>query len=304
VGVGPSRPGARLEDHSGFRAPRGGRATAQQAFDFYLGWLADPALTRHFRPLDPRRYAFAGRWGLSVELNDLRRVVARARRGGRRVLLGGHSAGASAAVAYAAWDFGGHPGYRDLDGLVLVDGGLLGTFTVRDLASVRRALADIRTTGPWTDLPSLGAPWAAQLFAEIGGQAATRSPRAPSAFQSFPPLPAFFRPPVPATNRGVLGYALDAGTSPAFLRLIQVRAGRLAPDGDWRDGEVSPIARVAAMFGAESPVDAWQWYYPKLLTSRSTPPRACVATPRRACCICARSTAPGSTSRPTPSRPR
>ena len=30
--------------------------------------------------------------------------------GGRKVILGGHSAGASTAVAYAAWDFGGQPG--------------------------------------------------------------------------------------------------------------------------------------------------------------------------------------------------
>jgi len=253
-----------LEDHAGFRRS-GRRATAQEAFDYYLGWLADPAITRHFAPLDPGRYAFAGRWGLGVELNDLRRVIARARRGGRRVLLGGHSAGASAAVAYAAWDFGGRAGFRDLDGLVLVDGGMLGTFTVRTLTSVERALADIRTKGPWTDLLGLGLPWAAQLFAEIGGQAAARSPTVLSPFQSFPLLPPYFRPPIHATNRGILGFALDADTSPAFLRLIQVRAGRLGPTGDWRDGEVSPIGRVAAMFGAERPVDAWQWYYPKLL---------------------------------------
>jgi hypothetical protein len=254
-----------LEDHSGFRGPGGRRATAQEAFDFYLGWLANPAITRHFRPLDPRRNAFAGRWGLKVELDDLHRVIARARRGGRRVLLGGHSAGASAAVAYAAWDFGGRAGFRDLDGLVLIDGGLLGSFTVRTLAGVKRALAEIRTKGPWDDLLGLGVPWAAQLFAEVGGQAAARSPHRLSPFQAFPLLPAFFRPPVPATNSGILGFALDADTAPAALSLIQVRAGRLGADGDWRDGEVSPIARVAAMFGAERPVDGWQWYYPRRL---------------------------------------
>ena len=60
-----------------------------------------------------------------------------ARAGGRRVLLGGHSAGASTAVAYAAWDFGGRAGYRDLDGLVLIDGGLLGSFQSADLARAR-----------------------------------------------------------------------------------------------------------------------------------------------------------------------
>ena len=67
-------------------------------------------------------------WGLELALEDLRRVVKRARRGGRKLILGGHSLGASTAVAYAAWDFRGHAGYRDLSGLVLIDGGLLGSF--------------------------------------------------------------------------------------------------------------------------------------------------------------------------------
>ena len=55
-------------------------------------------------------------WGLKLALGDLRRVIRRARDGGRRkVILGGHSLGASTAVAYAAWDFTGHAGYRDVE---------------------------------------------------------------------------------------------------------------------------------------------------------------------------------------------
>jgi pimeloyl-ACP methyl ester carboxylesterase len=42
--------------------------------------------------------------------------------------LGGHSWGATTALAYAAWDFNGHPGYRDLSGLVLLDGGVHDAF--------------------------------------------------------------------------------------------------------------------------------------------------------------------------------
>ena len=45
------------------------------------------------------------------------------------------------AVAYAAWDFGGHPGYRDLNGLVLIDGGLLGSFDSADARQARTRLA-------------------------------------------------------------------------------------------------------------------------------------------------------------------
>ena len=44
-------------------------------------------------------------------------MVRKARAGGRRkVILGGHSLGASTTVAYAAWDFNGRPGYKDLAG--------------------------------------------------------------------------------------------------------------------------------------------------------------------------------------------
>jgi hypothetical protein len=239
-----------------------------------------------------------------VGLNDLRRVIARARRGGRRVLLGGHSAGASAAVAYAAWDFGGRAGFRDLDGLVLVDGGMLGTFTVRTLTSVERALADIRTKGPWTDLLGLGLPWAAQLFAEIGGQAAARSPTVLSPFQSFPLLPPYFRPPIHATNRGILGFALDADTSPAFLRLIHVRAGRLGPTGDWRDARSPRSAASRRCSEPSARSTRGSGTTRSSSTSRSTPPRRCAAAPRPACCTYVRSTAPASTSRSTHSRRR
>src|SRR5215212_5837299 len=75
----------------------------------------------------PGDVPFVADWGLVTQTRDLRRIVRRASDGGRRkVLLGGHSRGASQALAYAAWDFGGRAGFRDLAGLVLIDGGLLG----------------------------------------------------------------------------------------------------------------------------------------------------------------------------------
>jgi pimeloyl-ACP methyl ester carboxylesterase len=73
----------------------------------------------------------------------VRRVVLSAKRQGKRVILGGHSLGASLTVAYASWDFAGHPGYEDLGGLVLIDGGLLGSFLTggRVLRGARRLTA-------------------------------------------------------------------------------------------------------------------------------------------------------------------
>ncbi|QEC47812.1 alpha/beta hydrolase [Baekduia soli] len=193
----------------------------------------------------------------------MRRVVRSAARGGRKVLLGGHSLGASVAVAYASWDFAGHPGYRDLDGLVLIDGGLRGSFDSADLAQAKKRLAAIRKQ-PFLDLLGLGLPWVTGILSESAAVLALKDPLGPSVGQAFSLLPAQFKPPVPATNRGLLGYAFDASTSPKALGLIQVRAGQLGPDGDWVDGEVTPIERLAETFGQE-PANAVEWFYPARL---------------------------------------
>ena len=53
----------------------------------------------------PTEVPFVSEWGFATEMNDLHEVIERASRGGRKVILGGHSRGASSAAAYAAWDF-------------------------------------------------------------------------------------------------------------------------------------------------------------------------------------------------------
>jgi pimeloyl-ACP methyl ester carboxylesterase len=253
----------RLEDTSVFAKALAGQVSTQEMFNYYAGWLADPSITPHFQPPDPAKLGFAADWGLRVQLEDVRRVVQAAARGGRRVLLGGHSLGASVAVAYASWDFAGRPGYRDLAGIVLIDGGLRGSFDSADLAQARTRLAAIRKQ-PFLDLLGLGLPWVTGVLAETGAILALKEPTAPSAAQSFSLLPSQFKPPIPATNRGQFGYAFDASTSPKALALIQVRAGTLGPDGDWVDGEVTPIERLAQTFGQE-PANGVEWYYPARL---------------------------------------
>jgi hypothetical protein len=53
--------------------PGPGRAHhAPQAFDSYLGWLANPATTPHYQPLDPAQYGFVRDWGLELVLQDVR----------------------------------------------------------------------------------------------------------------------------------------------------------------------------------------------------------------------------------------
>jgi pimeloyl-ACP methyl ester carboxylesterase len=254
----------KLEDTKVFADALAGRVTPKAMFDYYAGWIADPSITPHYQPPDPSKLGFAADWGLRVQLEDVKRVVDKARAGGaRRVILGGHSLGASVAVAYASWDFAGRAGYKDLDGVVLIDGGLRGSFDSADLAQARTRLAAIRKQ-PFLDLLGLGLPWVTGILSESAAILALKDPTGPSVGQAFPLLPAAFRPPIPVTNAGQFGYAFDATTSPKELGLIQVRSGTLGANGDWVDGEVSPIRRVAETFGQE-PANAVEWFYPARL---------------------------------------
>lgn len=260
-----------LEDTSVFAEAENGQVSLQQAFDYYLGWIfngGNPA--KHFQFRDPNADPYAREWGMAVALNDARAVVLKARAHGRRqVVLGGHSLGASLTVAYAAWDFNGHPGWKDLEGLVLIDGGLLGSFDAYDLAQAQKAVADLQTSDPFLDLLGVGIPEAAGLFAEVGGLFAEQAPTASATtLQSFPLLPPQFNPAVPVTSRALLGNAFDRDTSPADLSLLHINGGGLAASGnprDWVDGGLTPISRLAATFGQE-PTNAVEWYFPKRLT--------------------------------------
>jgi hypothetical protein len=243
-----------FEDTSVFA---GGDPAAAQ--DYYLGFK--------YRRVAGTEAKFVAEWGLRQQLEDLRRVVLRARRGGREVVLGGHSAGASTAVAYAAWDFGGRPGYRDLSGLVLIDGGLLGSFTSSNLGRARSELEEIRAGDVFLDLLGVGLPEINGIFAQVGALWAYKRPDEPSVLQQYPALPAFLKPGFPVTNEAQLGYAFDETTSPRALSLIQIRAGGLAAGGApraWQDGEVTPIRRFARAYAADRP-NATEWYYPRRL---------------------------------------
>jgi dienelactone hydrolase len=235
------------------------RRDRRAALDYYAGL--------RYRSVKGEDAKFVSEWGLSLQLEDLRRVVRSASRGGRRVILGGHSAGASTAVAYAAWDFAGSPGYRELDGLVLIDGGLLGSFNEAGARRARRELAEIRAGTVFLDVLGFGIPEIAGIFAQLGALYAYQRPNQCSVLQQVPLIPDRLKPPVPATNEAQLGYVFDETTSPDDFASFQVRAGRLAGGGDprpWRDGELTPIRRLAHTWAANRP-NALEWYYPRRL---------------------------------------
>ena len=259
-----------LEDHSMLDEAKAGRATPQQLFDYYLGFLTDPRVKTHFQFIGDAEVAFARQWGLQVAVEDLRRVVAAARQLGGRVVLGGHSLGGSITTAYATWDFNGRVGARDLSGLVFIDGGSGPTPVTAQEATA--SLQALQLRSPWLAFGGISAPFAG-LFNAVGSTLVHLEPHAAARLQPWPLLPANLKPPLPVTSEGGYGYALDTKTSPMGLRAAQAHLGQLAVAGDPRPwdsaGALTPIQRYADMFsgtGLKS-LDGTAWYHPQRLTT-------------------------------------
>jgi hypothetical protein len=107
-----------LEDHS-LLVTALAEGKGEAAWNYYV---RDAGKPEGFQPVGAQAAAYAGYWGLAVTLGDLRAVIERARAVSDRVILAGHSLGASLVTQYAGWDFAGRAGWQDLAGLVLLDG--------------------------------------------------------------------------------------------------------------------------------------------------------------------------------------
>jgi pimeloyl-ACP methyl ester carboxylesterase len=258
-----------LEDQSVFDRAKAGKATPQQGFDYYLGWLSDPSITPHFQLIPDSQVGYARGWGMNTEIQDLRRVVLRAQKLGGKVVVGGHSLGGTITTAYATWDFHGRAGARGLAGLVLIDGA--SSPTPITAADARDRLTALKNGSPWLAFGGIAAPFAG-LFNTGGSILVETAPNAPSIAQNFAALPAFLKPPVPVTNAGQYGYALDTETSPPSLAAAQGHLGHLATSGDPRgwvdDDELTPLKRFADMFSGWGlkGLDGTAWYHPLRLT--------------------------------------
>lgn len=241
---------------------KGFRAGGDEAVRYYLdtGYVEQDAASA----------PYAAQWGLDLELRDVREVVLAARAGGRReVVLGGHSLGATAVLDYAAWDFDGVPGYTDLHGMMLLDGG------VRDALSgagiefsitadgVHQWLTEIENGVLFDNATSLynnfgDKPEAAALWYQLVAQQALAAPHRASVIAHR--LPDAIRPDRELTNAGLLGWLVDEH---AALPGYAVNSGHL-DNGDWVDEGRTPLHRVATAMAA-SDVTAWEWYSPHRL---------------------------------------
>jgi pimeloyl-ACP methyl ester carboxylesterase len=257
-----------FEDTSVFEA-----GDPEAAEDYYLGFQYE-RVTAEDAP-------FASEWGFATEMNDLREVVEKASKGGRQVVLGGHSRGGSSVVAYAAWDFKGDPGFEDLAGLVLIDGGL-GAFGPSDfsLEEAEAQLQEIRDGDVFNDALGAGIPEIGPIFLEVASQFAISMPDAPSVLQDNALIAATgLAPPYDVTNEGFLGYLFDKTYSP-LGGALHIRAGDFGP-GDprpWASGENTPIEDFAAAFGRE-PANATEWYYPNRMILDTAAANALKPTP-------------------------
>jgi hypothetical protein len=174
-------------------------------------------------------------------------------------------------MTYAAWDFDGSPGYRDLSALVVVDGGVRGAFdgtgepVHNSPEEVRKRLAAIRD-GAVFDLTlsrvGLGSrAESTQIWYQLAGWYAHRDPDGRSVLQ--PRMPDALRPPLPVTNAALLGTLVDAGFG--WPNDISVHSGRLAEDGDvrgWVDTGITPVSRVATAYAGGPEPAVWEWYWP------------------------------------------
>jgi pimeloyl-ACP methyl ester carboxylesterase len=261
-----------LEDHSQLNAFKRGKATSTQVYNYYLGYLTDPSITKHFQMIPNSSVAFAKQWGMNVAVEDLHRVVDAAKGRGGKVVLGGHSLGGTVVTAYATWDFKGRPGADDLAGLVYIDGGSRpNTMTVEQANQELQALR-APSASPWLSFGGITAPFAG-LYNAAGSLAALLDPNSPSLGQTSGLLPANIVPPVRVTNVGQYGYALNVGSSPASLAAAQAHLGTgvatAGPVHGWNGaGALTPIQRFATMFSGAgiNDVDGTEWYFPQRLT--------------------------------------
>jgi pimeloyl-ACP methyl ester carboxylesterase len=207
---------------------------------------------RYRRP-DEAHFGEYAEWGLQVLVEDIRLAVAAAAEGGRTVILGGHSVGSAAAIHYAAWDFDGTAGYRGIDGLVVIDGGVLDAFRgagiefAIDLPTAQGWLAGIRAGGVFevetstsAGLGFAGAPETAAVFYKLAARAVLERPDEPSVLASR--LPARYPVPESATNQQVFRALVDLDNASAGYGLTA--ATRLG------------VAAYAHSLGA----GAFQWY--------------------------------------------
>lgn len=284
------------------------RREGKPAYDYYIEGLEVEGRTFEGFLTGPQ-VPWASEWGLPTTLGDLRNVLSLVPQSERRsrVVLLGHSLGASVVEAYAAWDFGA-PGHDEIAALVLADGVARregdGPETVsRERYEQGDASAapipspgvqrDIRAGSTLVTIPLLGV----QALAVAEAAAIDARFRPDAIDQNVPGRDrllslALGLPSLPRmTNRAAFGLAFDEGSAPlsfAAARCGAARGGALAPYDaafggrlthpsdlgatyDWTDGpeagEPTRLADLADAWFRGPGVNFVEWYFPARLSA-------------------------------------
>jgi len=257
-----------LEDQSMIDQVKAKTVSAQDVWNYYLGYLADPSITKHINPPPDSTVSYAHQWGMNVAIEDIHRVVQAAQKLHGHIVLSGHSLGGTIVTAYATWDFHGKAGANDLAGLVYDDGASGTTAPTADQAQA--TLNSFNNATPWLAFSGVPAPYLG-LFSALGSTAAIYHPGDLSIGQQSPLLPANLKPPVPATNLAQFGFNVDPKTS-KLVFAAQAHVGSLdttkSPAGWNNTGALTPLVRYAAMLAGSSlkGTDGTEWYFPQRLT--------------------------------------
>ncbi len=256
---------------------------------------------------DQSDLAFESEWGLAVTLGDLRNVILRvpeAERRGRVVLLG-HSLGATIVEGYAAWDFDGKRGFDELAGLVLVDGvsgkelDAKTSFTEKEYREGSGAttgplsspgLDTVRKLQPYVALPFFGVK--GLEHAERLAMATAFAPTAPrsadeDAVGSLALILGLTSATVPkTTNRGAFGLGFDDATSGVTIAAVSCGTSNGGPLAkyksilgpellhpsdptatyDWQDGELTSLTDFAHAWFDGPGLNFAEWYFPARLS--------------------------------------
>ena len=267
-----------LEDQSMINKAKAGKASTQAVFNYYLGWLTNRSITRHFQPVQDSTVPYAKGWGLKVAVEDLHGVIAAARKLGGKVVLGGHSLGGSVVTGYATWNFNGKPGADDLAGLVYDDGASFGSAPSAQAARATLQQFMSPSTSPWLPFVPGIPPYDSGLFGTTGGLSAIVAPNQPLASGELQLLPAPLKPPVPVTNLAQFGYGTSVATSKLVFAIMAHDGAGIATKPmsnglyGWNStGAITPIKRYAQMLSGYplQNVDGTEWYFPQRLTNDS-----------------------------------
>lgn len=295
-----------LEDHHGLEVAQV-RSDPELARRYYFGGEAIEGRTyAGVRP--PEGLAYMSEWGLASTIADLRAAIAlvpAAERKGRVVLVG-HSLGASIVEEYAAWDFAGQPGFAELAGLVLIDGtsaseggaapavtrqqyeqgSMLGGFPAPGLLQIRKA-------APYFVLPLLGS----EVYT-VAGVSGLRAALRPTEVTTDSDRDATLRillglRQLPSmTNRAALGFSFDRAYNSLSFASVACGAATGGPvteytgvlgdqllhpsdpgaTYDWVDyAQASPTGNTSldelARAWFEGPgLDFGEWYFPARLS--------------------------------------